>query len=37
VAEIRMTPAFVDPHREIWQLLKGEVQKAHGALTEPRA
>ena len=37
VAEIRMTPAFVDLHREIWQLLKGEVQKAHGALTEPRA
>jgi len=34
VAEIRMTPAFVDLHREIWQLLKGEVQKAYAAGAE---
>jgi len=37
VAEIRMTPAFVELHREIWQLLKGEVQKAHGAPTVAHA
>jgi NitT/TauT family transport system ATP-binding protein len=36
VAEIRMTPAFVDLHREIWQLLKGEVQKAYAAGAEAR-
>ncbi len=29
VAEIRLTPAFVDLHRLIWHALREEVQKAH--------
>ena len=31
VSEIRMTPAFVDVHREIWSTLKEEVLKAYAA------
>ena len=31
VAEIRMTPRFVELHSLIWQTLKSEVMKAHGA------
>lgn len=31
VAEIRMTPRFVELHSLIWQTLKAEVMKAHGA------
>jgi NitT/TauT family transport system ATP-binding protein len=31
VAEIRMTPRFVELHSLIWQTLKTEVMKAHGA------
>ena len=30
VAEIRMTPRFVELHSLIWQTLKSEVMKAHG-------
>lgn len=29
VAEIRLTPEFLDLHRKIWQTLKDEVQKAY--------
>ena len=29
VAEIRLTPAFLDLHRRIWGALRDEVQKAH--------
>jgi NitT/TauT family transport system ATP-binding protein len=29
VAEIRLTPRFVELHRQIWQALRDEVQKAH--------
>ena len=31
VSEIRMTPAFVDVHREIWSTLKEEVLKAYAS------
>ncbi|GAA5335352.1 MULTISPECIES: ABC transporter ATP-binding protein [Thermus] len=29
VAEIRLTPEFLRLHREIWELLRGEVMRAH--------
>jgi NitT/TauT family transport system ATP-binding protein len=29
VAEIRLTPEFLRLHREIWDLLRGEVMRAH--------
>jgi NitT/TauT family transport system ATP-binding protein len=29
VAEIRLTPEFLRLHREIWELLRGEVIRAH--------
>ncbi|WP_243028843.1 ABC transporter ATP-binding protein [Thermus albus] len=29
VAEIRLTPEFLRVHREIWELLRGEVMRAH--------
>mgnify|MGYP003349524396 CR=1 FL=1 len=29
VSEIRMTPAFLDLHREIWGALKAEVMKGY--------
>jgi NitT/TauT family transport system ATP-binding protein len=29
VSEIRMTPAFLDLHREIWRVMKEEVLKAY--------
>jgi len=29
VAEVRLTPAFLDLHRRIWDALRDEVQKAH--------
>lgn len=32
VAEIRLSPRFVELHHQIWQLLRGEVQKSQTAL-----
>ncbi|MFI5002854.1 MAG: ABC transporter ATP-binding protein, partial [Reyranellales bacterium] len=31
VSEIRLTPAFLDLHREIWGAMKEEVLKAYAA------
>jgi NitT/TauT family transport system ATP-binding protein len=31
VSEIRMTPAFIDVHREIWSTMKEEVLKAYAS------
>lgn len=30
VAEVRLTPQFLDLHRRIWETLRAEVMKAHG-------
>lgn len=35
VEEIRLTPHFVELHREIWQQLKREVQRRHGMAGTP--
>ncbi|MEI7969751.1 MAG: ABC transporter ATP-binding protein [Betaproteobacteria bacterium] len=29
VAEVRLTPAFLHLHRQVWEILRGEVMKAH--------
>ena len=31
VAEIRLSPRFIELHHQIWQLLRGEVQKSQAA------
>ena len=36
VAEIRLTPRFVELHRLIWQALRDEVRKAHATPTSPQ-
>jgi len=35
VAEVRLTPRFVELHREIWELLKAEVLKGHARRAQP--
>ena len=32
VAEVRLTPRFVELHRRIWELLKAEVLKGHARI-----